>query len=84
MPSCAILSDAFEPQMAFTARQLGLGAVGVAMVKHPVSDQSVTQMQAKAEAIFADVVAALTTMPAPLPATATEDEDASAGGLCST
>ena len=68
MPSCAVLSDAFEPQMAFTARQLGLEAVGFAMVKHPVSDQSVSQMQAKAEAIFEDVVAALTATPRPFAA----------------
>ena len=61
LPSVAVLSDAFLPQIdyMYTARQLGLEAVGTAIVPHPISDQTSSQMRAKADGVVEAVMVAL-------------------------
>ena len=58
-------------------------AIGTAMVTHPVSDQTVPQMHANAEAIFDSVVAAIL-MPVPAFAQTEIELSGAATSQCST
>jgi len=60
IPSVALVSDAFKPQAQFQAKALGLENAARVFVPHPISDQTASQLHAKADAVFEQVVEALT------------------------
>jgi len=60
IPSVALVSDAFKPQAQYQAKALGLEEAARVFVAHPISDQTVAQLHAKAEAAFEQVAEALT------------------------
>lgn len=60
IPTVGLYSSAFSRQAAFQAAKLGLTEVPPCVyVAHPISDQTPSQLQAKASAAFDAVVAAL-------------------------
>lgn len=58
-PSVVIASDAFVDAAAKQAQALGLPEVKRVFVPHPIQDATDDEMRAKADAIVAQVVAAL-------------------------
>eukprot|EP00037_Helgoeca_nana_P010510 m.92764 g.92764 ORF g.92764 m.92764 type:complete len:92 (-) comp20246_c0_seq1:290-565(-) len=60
IPTVGLYSSAFVRQAAFQAEKLGLTLAARAFVAHPISDQTREQLVAKAEAVFDEVVLALT------------------------
>jgi alkanesulfonate monooxygenase SsuD/methylene tetrahydromethanopterin reductase-like flavin-dependent oxidoreductase (luciferase family) len=58
-PSLVIASDAFVDAAAKQAESLGLPEVKRVFVAHPIQDATDDEMRAKADAIVAQVVAAL-------------------------
>jgi alkanesulfonate monooxygenase SsuD/methylene tetrahydromethanopterin reductase-like flavin-dependent oxidoreductase (luciferase family) len=58
-PSVVIASDAFVDAAAKQAEALGLPEVRRVFVPHPIQDATDDEMRAKADAIVAQVVAAL-------------------------
>ena len=59
VPSAALVSSEFLPQAWFQAHGIGAGHVRRVAVRHPMSDQTVQQMHAKADACYATVLKAL-------------------------
>ncbi|GAB5372971.1 hypothetical protein AAMO2058_001710000 [Amorphochlora amoebiformis] len=60
----ALVSDAFKPQAIYQGLQIGGGSVRnllqiLVWVKHPISDQTPSQMQKKGETCYLDVVDAI-------------------------
>lgn len=68
VPSVALLSDAFLVQARYQARSLGVESLASLLVQHPISDATPAEMVAKADAVFPDVVRALTSDDIPRPA----------------
>jgi hypothetical protein len=60
LPAIALLSDAFRPQALFQAAALRLSDASRLFVAHPISDASETQLEAKADAIYEELLLALT------------------------
>jgi len=60
LPCAALLSDEFKSQAVYQARQLGMSHAVRIFVSHPISDQSVKQLEAKADAVLHRVCFALT------------------------
>mmetsp|Transcript_7912 Transcript_7912/g.11913 ORF Transcript_7912/g.11913 Transcript_7912/m.11913 type:complete len:100 (+) Transcript_7912:1659-1958(+) len=61
--TAALLSDTFKAQAVYQGSQIGaseqaLGQILV-WVKHPISDRTISEMRAKADACFSEVVQAL-------------------------
>jgi len=63
----ALLSDEFQPQALYQGEQVAAGALDakgilslLVWVPHPISDQTQTQMRAKADRCYGDVVKGLT------------------------
>lgn len=59
--SSTLVSTGFKPQAAFQAKALGLQDAQVAWVDHPISDNTVQALHAKAELAFPLMVEQLTT-----------------------
>lgn len=61
LPSAAVLSEMFLQQAHYQAGGLGLSQVAGLLnpVAHPISDQTVAQLHAKADACFDSVLGAL-------------------------
>jgi len=60
LPSVALVSGEFKAQARYQAAGLGLKDAVQLFVRHPISDQTVAALRAKADAVFADVVRGLT------------------------
>ena len=63
-----ICSDEFGPLGRAEAQVLGLGALPLLPIPHPLAGNDATLVRAKAEAIAAEVLSALTDTPAALAA----------------
>uniref|UniRef100_A0A7S2CD18 UGSC-like domain-containing protein n=1 Tax=Florenciella parvula TaxID=236787 RepID=A0A7S2CD18_9STRA len=61
--SVACLSTAFIPQAQFCADQVGMPALPCVFAEHPISDQTVGQLNAKADACVMEIIEALTEAP---------------------
>lgn len=59
-PSVALVSGEFQNQARYQAKILDAVNVPQVFVDHPISDQSTSQLYAKAEAIFEEIVTCLT------------------------
>ena len=55
IPCVALVSSAFSQQAAVQSRNLGYEGAHIVFVEHPISDQTVEQLLAKAAAIVDDV-----------------------------
>mmetsp|Transcript_9669 Transcript_9669/g.18889 ORF Transcript_9669/g.18889 Transcript_9669/m.18889 type:complete len:106 (-) Transcript_9669:377-694(-) len=67
LSSVALLSDEFQPQALYQGAQVAGGALDagsllslLAWVPHPISDQTPSQMRAKADGCYASVLQGLT------------------------
>lgn len=60
MPSATAVSEAFQPQAAYNAKMLGLESAQVTWVQHPISDQAITTIKARADKAFPQVMEQLT------------------------
>mmetsp|Transcript_14440 Transcript_14440/g.35197 ORF Transcript_14440/g.35197 Transcript_14440/m.35197 type:complete len:105 (-) Transcript_14440:414-728(-) len=67
LSSVALLSDEFQPQALYQGAQVAAGALDtksllslLVWVPHPISDQTPSQMKAKADGCYASVIEGLT------------------------
>lgn len=60
VPSVCCVSDAFKPQAQYQAASLGYGDAARVFVDHPISDQTTSQLHAKADKVYAATIRALT------------------------
>lgn len=60
MPSATAVSEAFQPQAAYNAKLMGLESAQVTWIQHPVSDQAIDTIKARADAAFPQVMEQLT------------------------
>lgn len=60
IPACAVVSNGFMKQARYQAKILESSMIPQVFVPHPISDQTMKQMHAKAEASFDEVFHAIT------------------------
>mmetsp|Transcript_27359 Transcript_27359/g.76405 ORF Transcript_27359/g.76405 Transcript_27359/m.76405 type:complete len:96 (+) Transcript_27359:710-997(+) len=83
LPAVAILSDGFRAQAEYQARCLGLENAARVFVRHPISDQTIAELQKKADGVFDDAIYGLKNVPLP-PAAVSEPATPVSEGSCST
>ncbi len=60
MPSATAVSEAFQPQAAYNAKMMGLESAQVTWIQHPISDQAIGTIRARADKVFPQVMEQLT------------------------